>query len=54
MNKMAFVRRSREDHILVFTMNSLIQNNQNLYVGFINLKLKKYFDFVDRELMLYL
>ena len=52
MNKMAFVRRSREDHILVFTMNSLIQNNQNLYVGFI--KLEKYFDFVDRELMLYL
>ena len=30
-------------------MNSLIQNNQNLYVAFIDLK--KCFDFVDREMM---
>ena len=40
--------RSGEDHI--FTMNSLIQKNQNLHVAFIDLK--KCFDFVDREMML--
>ncbi|XP_048743557.2 uncharacterized protein LOC125656974 [Ostrea edulis] len=41
--------RSCEDH--VFTLNSLIQNNKNLYVAFIDLK--KCFDFVDRDMMLY-
>ena len=44
-----FRNRSCENHI--FTRNSLIQNNQNLYVAIIDLK--KCFDFVDREMMLY-
>jgi hypothetical protein len=41
--------RSCEDH--VFTLNSLIQNNKNLFVPFIDLK--KRFDFKDRDMILY-
>lgn len=41
--------RSCEDHL--FTLNSLIHNNSNLYVAFIDLQ--KCFDFVDRDIMLY-
>ena len=41
--------RSCEDHL--FTLNSLVQNNKNLYVAFIDLQ--KCFDFVDRDMMLY-
>lgn len=41
--------RSCEDHL--FTLNSLIHNNSNLYVAFIDLQ--KCFDFVDRDMMLY-
>ena len=41
--------RSCEDHI--FTLNSLIQNNGNVYTAFIDLK--KAFDFVDRDMLLY-
>ena len=41
--------RSCEDHI--FTLNSLIRNNVNVYAAFIDLK--KAFDFVDRDMLLY-
>ena len=41
--------RSCEDH--VFTLNSLIRNNDSLFVAFIDLK--KCFDFIDRHMMLY-
>ena len=41
--------RSCEDHI--FTLNSLINNNETVYTAFIYLK--KAFDFVDRDLLLY-
>ena len=41
--------RSCEDH--VFTLNSIIRNNSNVYTTFIDLK--KAFDFVDRDMLLY-
>lgn len=41
--------RSCEDHL--FTLNSLILNDSNFYVAFIDLQ--KCFDFVDRDMMLY-
>ena len=41
--------RSCEDHI--FTLNSIIRNKRNVYTAFIDLK--KAFDFIDRELLLY-
>jgi hypothetical protein len=41
--------RSCEDHL--FTLNSLVKNNENLYVAFIDLQ--KCFDFIDRDMMLY-
>lgn len=41
--------RSCEDH--VFTLNSVIRNSKSLFVAFIDLR--KCFDFIDREMMLY-
>ena len=41
--------RSCEDH--VFTLNSIIRNNESLFASFIDLK--KAFDFVDRDMLLY-
>ena len=41
--------RSCEDHI--FTLNSIVKNNANVFTAYIDLK--KAFDFVDRDLMLY-
>jgi hypothetical protein len=41
--------RSCEDH--VFTLNSVIRNNPNVIASFIDLK--KAFDFVDRDMLLY-
>jgi hypothetical protein len=41
--------RSCEDH--VFTLNSVIRNNLNVIASFIDLK--KAFDFVDRDMLLY-
>ena len=41
--------RSCEDHI--FTLNSIIRNNKETFATFIDLK--KAFDFVDRDLLLY-
>ena len=41
--------RSCEDH--VFTLNSIIRNNSTLFATFIDLK--KAFDFVDRDMLLY-
>ena len=38
-----------EDHI--FTLNGIIRNNDHVYASFIDLK--KAFDFIDRELLLY-
>jgi len=40
---------SCEDH--VFTLNSVIRNNPNVIASFIDLK--KAFDFVDRDMLLY-
>ena len=40
--------RSCEDH--VFTLNSLIRNNESIFATFIDLK--KAFDFVDRDMLL--
>lgn len=42
-------QRSCEDH--VFTLNSIIRNNQNIIATFVDLK--KAFDFVDRDMLLY-
>ena len=41
--------RSCEDH--VFTLSSVIRNNSSVFTGFIDLK--KAFDFVDRNMLLY-
>jgi hypothetical protein len=41
--------RSCEDHI--FTLNSVIRNNKNVFTAFIDLR--KCFDFIDREMLLY-
>ena len=41
--------RSCEDH--VFTLNSIIRNNANVHTTFIDLK--KAFDFIDRDMLLY-
>ena len=41
--------RSRED--LVFTLNSIIRNNPTVFATFIDLK--KAFDFIDRDMLLY-
>ena len=41
--------RSCEDHI--FTLNSVIKNNYSVFAAFIDLK--KCFDFIDRDMMLY-
>lgn len=41
--------RSCEDHI--FTLNIIVRNNQNVFSAFIDLK--KCFDFIDRDMMLY-
>jgi retron-type reverse transcriptase len=41
--------RSCEDHL--FTLNSLVKNNENLYVVFIDLQMC--FDFIDRDMTLY-
>ena len=41
--------RSCEDHI--FILNGIIRNNDHVYASFIDLK--KAFDFIDRELLLY-
>ncbi|XP_053391424.1 uncharacterized protein LOC128554201, partial [Mercenaria mercenaria] len=41
--------RSCEDH--VFTLSSLVRNHDNLHTAFIDLK--KAFDFVDRDMLLY-
>lgn len=41
--------RSCEDH--VFTLNSIVRNNDNVYTAFVDLK--KAFDFVDRDMLLY-
>ena len=41
--------RSYEDH--VFTLNCIIRNNPNIFASFIDLK--KAFDFIDRDMMLY-
>ena len=41
--------RSCEEHM--FTLISLIRNNANVYAAFIGLK--KAFDFVDRDMLLY-
>ena len=41
--------RSCEDH--VFTLNSIIKNNTNVYTAYIDLK--KAFDYVDRDMLLY-
>jgi hypothetical protein len=41
--------RSCKDHL--FTLNSLVKNNENLYVAFIDLQ--TCFDFIDRDMMLY-
>ena len=41
--------RSCEDH--VFTLNNIIRNNTHVYVTFIDLK--KAFDFIDRNMLLY-
>ena len=41
--------RSCEDH--VFTLNNTIRNNTNVYSTFIDLK--KAFDFIDRDMLLY-
>ena len=41
--------RSCEDHI--FTLNGIKRNNDHVYASFIDLK--KAFDFIDRELLLY-
>ena len=44
--------RSCEDHI--FTLNSVIGNNKSVFVAFIMfIDLKKSFDFIDRDMMLY-
>ena len=42
-------QRSCEDH--VFTLNSLIKNNSNVFTAFIDLK--RCFDYVDRDMLLY-
>ena len=41
--------RSCEEHI--FTLNSIIRNNKNVFTAFIDLK--KCFDFIDRDMLLY-
>ena len=41
--------RSCEDH--VFTLSSVIRNNASVFMAFIDLK--KAFDFVDRNMLLY-
>ncbi|VDI35540.1 Hypothetical predicted protein [Mytilus galloprovincialis] len=41
--------RSCEDHI--YTLNSIVRNNKSLFVAFIDLR--KCFDFIDRDMMLY-
>ena len=41
--------RSFEEHI--FTLNSIIRNNKNVFTAFIDLK--KCFDFIDRDVLLY-
>ena len=42
-------QRSCEDHM--FTLNSLIKNNSNVFTAFIDLK--RCFDYVDRDMLLY-
>ncbi len=42
-------KRSCEDHI--FTLSSIVRNNNNIFTAFIDLK--KCFDFIDRDLLLY-
>ena len=42
-------KRSCEEHI--FTLNSIIKNNSSVFTAYIDLK--KCFDFIDRDMLLY-